>query len=154
MKFPCCSRWDGRGGRIMRMILDEAAMLGLFGGIVGVALGVIGVKILGASPAIRGLSQARSGHCTPDTLCPHRRCGRNHQWTLSSLAKLATKSQSCLAERMRSAQFNRTMRNYSGHISSTVKLLFASFITVACLLSILRVTCGTCGAGNVCCRTC
>ena len=34
---------------------------------------------------------------------------------------------------MRSAQFNRTMRNYSGHISSTVKLLFASFITAASL---------------------
>jgi hypothetical protein len=34
---------------------------------------------------------------------------------------------------MRSARFNRTMRNYSGHISSTVKLLFASFITVASL---------------------
>ena len=45
--------WTRR--RIMRMILDEAAMLGLFGGIVGVGLGVIGVKILGASPAIRGL---------------------------------------------------------------------------------------------------
>jgi putative ABC transport system permease protein len=45
--------WTRR--RIMRMILDEAAMLGLLGGIVGVALGVIGVKILSASPAIRGL---------------------------------------------------------------------------------------------------
>ena len=45
--------WTRR--RIMRMILDEAAILGLLGGIVGVALGVIGVKILGASPAIRGL---------------------------------------------------------------------------------------------------
>jgi len=34
---------------------------------------------------------------------------------------------------MRSARFNRTMRNYPGHISSTVKLLFASFITAASL---------------------
>jgi putative ABC transport system permease protein len=42
-------------GRIIRMILYEAAMLGLLGGAVGVGLGVIGVQILGASPAIRGL---------------------------------------------------------------------------------------------------
>jgi putative ABC transport system permease protein len=42
-------------GRIIRMILYEAAMLGLLGGAVGVALGVIGVQILATTPAIRGL---------------------------------------------------------------------------------------------------
>ncbi|HEY4282030.1 MAG TPA: FtsX-like permease family protein, partial [Chthoniobacterales bacterium] len=42
-------------GRIIRMILYEAAMLGFLGGVIGVGLGVIGVKILGASPVIRGL---------------------------------------------------------------------------------------------------
>ena len=42
-------------GRIMRMILYEAAMLGLLGGALGVTLGAIGVQILGATPAIRGL---------------------------------------------------------------------------------------------------
>jgi putative ABC transport system permease protein len=41
--------------RIVRMILWESAMLGLFGGIVGVVLGVVGVKLLQATPAIRGL---------------------------------------------------------------------------------------------------
>jgi putative ABC transport system permease protein len=44
------TRW-----RIIRMILYEAAMLGLLGGAVGVALGVIGVQILATTPAIRGL---------------------------------------------------------------------------------------------------
>ena len=44
-------------GRIMRMILYESALLGLFGGVVGVALGAIGVKLLSATPAIRGLLQ-------------------------------------------------------------------------------------------------
>ena len=42
-------------GRIMRMILWESALLGLFGGIVGVLLGAVGVKILGRAPPIRGL---------------------------------------------------------------------------------------------------
>src|SRR6476660_862651 len=44
-------------GRIMRMILYEAALLGLFGGIVGLAIGAIGVQVLSATPAIRGLLQ-------------------------------------------------------------------------------------------------
>ena len=44
-------------GRIMRMILYESALLGLFGGVVGVAIGAIGVKVLGEAPAIRGLLQ-------------------------------------------------------------------------------------------------
>ncbi|PYJ11927.1 MAG: ABC transporter permease [Verrucomicrobia bacterium] len=46
-----------RRGRVMRMILYESALLGFFGGIVGVALGAVGVKVLTATPAIRGLLQ-------------------------------------------------------------------------------------------------
>jgi putative ABC transport system permease protein len=42
-------------GRIVRMILYESALLGLFGGFVGVAIGAIGVQVLDATPAIRGL---------------------------------------------------------------------------------------------------
>jgi len=41
--------------RIVRMILWESALLGFFGGIVGVILGVLGVKGLQAMPSIRGL---------------------------------------------------------------------------------------------------
>jgi putative ABC transport system permease protein len=41
--------------RIMKMILFESALLGLVGGAIGVLLGAVGVKILGATPAIRGL---------------------------------------------------------------------------------------------------
>jgi putative ABC transport system permease protein len=41
--------------RIVRMILWESAMLGLLGGIVGVIVGVVGVKLLQNTPAIRGL---------------------------------------------------------------------------------------------------
>lgn len=41
--------------RIMRMILWESALLGLFGGMAGVLLGAVGVKILGRVPPIRGL---------------------------------------------------------------------------------------------------
>jgi len=44
-------------GRIMRMILYESALLGLLGGVVGVAIGAVGVKVLSATPAIRGLLQ-------------------------------------------------------------------------------------------------
>ena len=40
--------------RIMRMILLESAMLGLLGGITGVLLGVVGVKILVTAPSMRG----------------------------------------------------------------------------------------------------
>jgi putative ABC transport system permease protein len=43
--------------RIMRMILYESALLGLFGGIIGVTIGVIGVKLLSKAPAIRDLLQ-------------------------------------------------------------------------------------------------
>jgi len=41
--------------RIVRMILWESALLGFFGGIVGVALGIIGVNVMKNTPAIRGL---------------------------------------------------------------------------------------------------
>ncbi|HEY5778960.1 MAG TPA: ABC transporter permease [Terrimicrobiaceae bacterium] len=41
--------------RIVRMVLWESALLGLLGGIVGVALGVVGVHVMQAAPAIRGL---------------------------------------------------------------------------------------------------
>jgi putative ABC transport system permease protein len=47
--------WTRR--RIIRMILYESALLGFFGGIVGVALGAIGVRLLSTAPAIRGLLQ-------------------------------------------------------------------------------------------------
>ncbi len=47
--------------RIMKMILFESALLGLFGGIVGVALGAAGVTILGQTPAIRGLLEPDLG---------------------------------------------------------------------------------------------
>jgi len=42
-------------GRIIRMILYESALLGLLGGIAGVLIGVVGVKILAETPAIKGL---------------------------------------------------------------------------------------------------
>lgn len=41
--------------RIVRMILLESAMLGFFGGVIGVGLGVVGVSIMKNAPAIRGL---------------------------------------------------------------------------------------------------
>jgi putative ABC transport system permease protein len=42
-------------GRIVRMVLWESALLGLVGGVVGVLIGAVGVKVLGKTPAIRGL---------------------------------------------------------------------------------------------------
>lgn len=45
--------WKRR--RIVRLVLSESALLGLFGGIGGILIGTVGVKILQASPAIRGL---------------------------------------------------------------------------------------------------
>jgi putative ABC transport system permease protein len=38
----------------MRMILWESAMLGLLGGLVGILLGSVGVKLLATMPAMRG----------------------------------------------------------------------------------------------------
>ena len=45
--------WKRR--RIMWMVLCESAMLGLLGGIAGVTLGAIGLKVLETTPAIHGL---------------------------------------------------------------------------------------------------
>ncbi len=42
-------------GRIMRMVLWESALLGLLGGIGGVMIGIVGVKVLETLPAIHGL---------------------------------------------------------------------------------------------------
>jgi putative ABC transport system permease protein len=42
-------------GRIIRMVLWESALLGLAGGVAGVLIGAVGVRILGTTPAIRGL---------------------------------------------------------------------------------------------------
>ena len=44
-----------RRGRIIRMILLESALLGLLGGIGGVLIGTLGVKVLETLPAIHGL---------------------------------------------------------------------------------------------------
>ena len=41
--------------RIVRMVLWESALLGFLGGVGGVILGFVGVKILVTAPAIRGL---------------------------------------------------------------------------------------------------
>lgn len=41
--------------RIMSMVLLESAMLGLFGGIFGVLIGIVGVKLVERLPAIHGL---------------------------------------------------------------------------------------------------
>ncbi len=48
--------WKRR--RIFRMILLESALLGFLGGIGGVLIGVIGVKVLESTPALRGLLEA------------------------------------------------------------------------------------------------
>ncbi len=42
-------------GRIVWMVLCESALLGLLGGITGVTLGAIGLKILETTPTIRGM---------------------------------------------------------------------------------------------------
>ncbi|MGA8657361.1 MAG: ABC transporter permease [Chthoniobacterales bacterium] len=41
--------------RIVRMVLWESALLGLVGGVAGVLIGAVGVKVLGRTPPIRGL---------------------------------------------------------------------------------------------------
>jgi putative ABC transport system permease protein len=42
-------------GRIVRMVLWESALLGFLGGLGGVVIGVVGVKLLVQTPAMRGL---------------------------------------------------------------------------------------------------
>ena len=44
-----------RRSRIVRMVLLESALLGLLGGIIGIGLGIIGINLMKAAPAIRGL---------------------------------------------------------------------------------------------------
>lgn len=44
-----------RRGRIIRMVLWESALLGLLGGLAGVLIGALGLKVLGTTPEIRGL---------------------------------------------------------------------------------------------------
>jgi putative ABC transport system permease protein len=48
-------------GRIVRMVLLESAILGFAGGVCGIVLGVIGVKAMQSTPAIRGLLEADLG---------------------------------------------------------------------------------------------
>lgn len=45
--------WKRR--RIVRMVLWESALLGFVGGVAGVLIGAVGVRVLGKTPAIRGL---------------------------------------------------------------------------------------------------
>lgn len=45
--------WKRR--RVVYMVLCESALLGLLGGFTGVALGALGLKVLGATPFVRGL---------------------------------------------------------------------------------------------------
>jgi putative ABC transport system permease protein len=51
--------WKRR--RIVELILWESAILGLLGGIIGVFIGVVGVRLLGATPSIRGLLEPDIG---------------------------------------------------------------------------------------------
>jgi putative ABC transport system permease protein len=44
-----------RRRRIVRMVLLESALLGFLGGVGGVLIGVVGVRLLEHTPAIRGL---------------------------------------------------------------------------------------------------
>lgn len=43
--------------RLIRMVLYESALLGLFGGILGVFVGMVGAKLLESAPAVNGLLQ-------------------------------------------------------------------------------------------------
>jgi putative ABC transport system permease protein len=51
--------WKRR--RIVELVLWESAILGLLGGIIGVFIGVAGVRLLGATPSIRGLLEPDIG---------------------------------------------------------------------------------------------
>src|ERR1700739_1668202 len=51
--------WKRR--RIVRMVLWDSALLGSLGGVVGVLIGAIGVKVLGATPRLRGLLEPDIG---------------------------------------------------------------------------------------------
>jgi putative ABC transport system permease protein len=45
-------------GRIISMVLWESALLGLLGGVAGVLIGAVGVKVMETTPAIHGLLEA------------------------------------------------------------------------------------------------
>ena len=47
--------------RIVRMILLESALLGFFGGVIGVLLGIAGVQLLKMAPAMRGMLEPYLG---------------------------------------------------------------------------------------------
>ncbi|MBA2434755.1 MAG: ABC transporter permease [Chthoniobacterales bacterium] len=47
--------------RIIQMVLYESALLGFFGGVIGVTIGALGVRALGETPALRGLLQPDLG---------------------------------------------------------------------------------------------
>ena len=51
--------WKRR--RIVELVLWESAILGLLGGIVGVVIGAVGVRILGTAPSVRGLLEPDIG---------------------------------------------------------------------------------------------
>jgi putative ABC transport system permease protein len=51
--------WKRR--RIVELVLWESAILGLLGGIIGVIIGVLGVRLLGATPSIKGLLEPDIG---------------------------------------------------------------------------------------------
>ena len=51
--------WKRR--RIVELVLWESAILGLLGGIIGVFIGVVGVRLLGLTPSIRGLLEPDIG---------------------------------------------------------------------------------------------
>ncbi|MGH8092919.1 MAG: ABC transporter permease [Chthoniobacterales bacterium] len=47
--------------RIVRMILLESALLGFFGGVIGVLLGIAGIQLLKMAPAVRGMLEPYLG---------------------------------------------------------------------------------------------
>ena len=113
MKFAYCWRWvDAQTYHADDPLRGGDA--GSFGRDIGVALGAIGVQMLGTTPAIRGLLKpdlgiALLGLSVLIAVAVGIISGLYPAWRSSRL-----NPESCLAERMRSAHFNRSMRNYSG----------------------------------------
>ena len=71
------------------MILWESALLGLFGGIVGVVLGVVGVNLMKNTPAIRGLLEPELSAGLMAHVRRHRGGSRRRQRPLPRVAQLA-----------------------------------------------------------------